>query len=364
MLPIDLLQPKDGRYELKLGEPMEEVCYLDSAGLVAYDVPPGWKMTLDERMSILGPEPTGAPIFYRDEILPLRATNDRGEDVTTEVTMADHRAAPVGEVDHRFIGRLVDEHVLTLEFAETIDGGERTPILIVDGWVEYPYSQTMFAAWQAQAEYRAPTIEAFGSDGVWQMVLEQFGYPAGMPRQMSVPLENLPAGTTKLRLRTNQEIFWDRIRVAYAEPCPQVVRHELALQSAELANVGFAHRATATQRLPSYDYQHRRPFFDNRHMAGMYTAFGAVDELVTDADNALAIFGPGEEIHFEFDGLRGDPPDGWTRRFVFETRGWCKDMDLYTKDGETVGPLPTTGVGTPGRDQLHRKYNTRYESGW
>ncbi|MEE9129008.1 MAG: FG-GAP-like repeat-containing protein [Phycisphaerales bacterium] len=364
MLPLGLLQPKDGRYVLKLGEPMEEACYLESARLVVYDLPPGWKMTLDERMSILGPEPTGRPVFYRDEILPMRATNDRGEDVTSLLTVADRRAAPVGDVDRRFIGRLVDEHVLTLEFAEPIDARGEQPILIIDGWVEYPYSQTMFAAWQAQAEYRAPTIEALGDDGVWHIVLDQFGYPAGMPRQMSVPLADLPAGTTRLRIGTNQEIYWDRISVAYAELCQHAVRYELALHSAALLYVGFARRTTATQRLPHYDYQHRRPFFDTRHMTGNYTAFGPVSELVSETDNALAIFGPGEEIHFEFDALGDDPPAGWTRCFVFETRGWCKDMDLYTKDGETVGPVPMTGVGTPGRDQVHRNYNTRYESGW
>ena len=364
MLPLGLLQPRDGRYVLKLGEPMEEVCYLDSARLVVYDVPPGWKMTLDERMSILGPEPTGQPVFYREEILPMRATNDLGDDVTSLLTVADHRAAPVGDVDHRFIGRLVDEHVLTLEFAEPIDARGKQPILIIDGWVEYPYSQTMFAAWQAQAEYRAPTIAALGDDGMWHIVLEQFGYPAGMPRQMSVPLVDLPAGTTKLRIRTNQEIYWDRISVVYAEPCPQAVRHELALHSAELSIVGFAHRTTARQRLPHYDYQHRRPLFDTRHMTGNYTTFGPVRELINETDNALAIFGPGEEIDLAFDAIAGEPPDDWTRCFVFETRGWCKDMDLYTRDGETVGPLPTAGAVTSQRDRLHHRYNTRYESGW
>ncbi|MCH8314552.1 MAG: VCBS repeat-containing protein [Planctomycetes bacterium] len=364
MLPLGLLRPKDGRYVLKLGEPMEEVCYLDSARLVVYDVPPGWKMTLDERMSILGPEPTGQPVFYRDEILPMRATNDRGEDVTSLLTVADRRAAPVGDVDRRFIGRLVDEHVLMLEFAEPIDARGKQPILIIDGWVEYPYSQTMFAAWQAQAEYRAPTIEALGDDGMWHIVLEQFGYPAGMPRQMSVPLVDLSAGATELRIRTNQEIYWDRISVAYAEPCPQAVRYELALHSAELSTVGFAHRTTARQRLPHYDYQNRRPFFDSRHMTGNYTAFGPVIELISETDNALAIFGPGEEIDLAFDALGDDPPAGWRRCFVFETRGWCKDMDLYTRDGETVGPLPTAGAVTVQRDRLHRRYNTRYESGW
>lgn len=364
ILPPGLLQPKNGRYVLKLGEPMEEVCYLDSARLVVYDLPPGWKMTLDERMSILGPEPTGEPVFYRDEIQPQRAVNDRGEDVTTMIVAADQRAAPVGDVDHRFIGRLVDEHVLTLEFSEPIDARGRQPILIIDGWVEYPYSQTMFAAWQAQAQYRAPTIEALGSDGVWHVVLEQFGYPAGMPRQMSVPLADLPAGTTKLRIRTNQEIYWDRISVAYSAACPEARRHELAPLTAQLRRSGFARRTTGPQRQPHYDYQHRSGLWDTRHMAGLYTAFGAVDELVHDVDGALAIFGPGEEIQFEFDALAKEAPPQWTRCFVMETHGWCKDMDLYTRDGETVGPLPTAGTVTLQRDRLHRSYNTRYESGW
>ncbi|MCZ6850074.1 MAG: FG-GAP-like repeat-containing protein, partial [Planctomycetota bacterium] len=106
LLPPGLLRPKDERYVLKLAEPMEEACYLDSMRLVSYDLPPGWKMTLDERMSILGPEPTGRPVFYRDEVLPVQAVNDRGEDVTANIVTADRRAAPVGALDRRFICRL------------------------------------------------------------------------------------------------------------------------------------------------------------------------------------------------------------------------------------------------------------------
>ena len=36
-----------------------------------------------------------------------------------------------------------------------------------------------------------------------------------MPRRMSLPLGVLPAGTRELRLRTTQEIYWDRLAVAY-----------------------------------------------------------------------------------------------------------------------------------------------------
>ncbi len=130
-----------------------------------------------------------------------------------------------------------------------------------------------------------------------------------------------------------------------------------------MSQPGFARRTTGPQRLPSYDYHQRRPLWDTRFQAGFHTAIGPVDELVRASDNALAIFGPGEEIHFEFEAATDAPPPGWTRRFVVEARGWCKDMDLFTKDGETIEPLPRSGVNSPHRDQLHERYNTRYRSG-
>ena len=94
------------------------------------------------------------------------------------------------------------------------------PRLVIDGWVEYPYSQTNFAAWQAGASFDAPSLDAAVDDGEWQPLLEQFGYPAGMPRRMSLPLTGLPQGTSKLRLRTNMQVYWDRIAVVYAESPP------------------------------------------------------------------------------------------------------------------------------------------------
>ena len=214
LLPDGMIAARDGRYELKITEPMEEVAYIDSARLVAYDLPPGWQMVLDERKAISAPEATGGPRFYRDERLPIRATVDEGADVTRAVTLADGLAAPPGRVDPRFIG-LTDNHVLTLQFDRALDSGDGDAMLVADGWIEYPYAQTLFAAWQAGAEYRAPTVEARGADGEWRLVRREFGYPAGMPRRMSLPLGRLPHGTKQLRLSTTQEIYWDRLAVAY-----------------------------------------------------------------------------------------------------------------------------------------------------
>ena len=364
LFPPGLPQPQDGRLRMKIGEPMEEVAYLDSLQLVAWDLPPGWDLVLDERMAILGPEPSGAALFYREQQLPRRATDAQGREVTDAVMAADLRAPHVGELDRRFIGRLRAPQVLTLEFDRPLaTAAGATPVLVIDGWVEYPYSQTMFAAWQAQADYRAPTLEARGADGRWYTLLEQFGYPAGMPRRMSVPLHDLPERADALRLTTNQEIYWDRIAVVDAEPLPPAVRTELPLAEAGVAATGFARRSTGPQRQPHYDYERRSPLWETRHMRGHYTDLGPATELLLEADDALAIIGPGEEVHLEYADELPPLRPGWSRRYVLESRGWAKDMDLYTEHGNTLEPLPASGRPAARRDALHERYNRRYRSG-
>jgi len=363
LMPDGLLKPKDGRLVLKIGEPMEEATYLDAVRLIAYDLPQGWSMAPDDRMGILGPAPTGKPLFYRRGLQPVEAVNQRGDTVTEAVLTADLRGAPVGGLDHRFIGLLKHEHVLTLRFDQRLDDFGDDLALVVDGWIEYPYSQTGFAAWQAGVAFEAPTLEARGSDGVWRTMLEQWGYPAGMPRRMAVPLPPLPAGTTELRLRTNQEIYWDRIEIVSIESCPEAVRTELPLVEAHLAQSGFALRSTGSQHLPHYDYSRRAPVWDTRSQEGWYTRLGPVEPLLYAADGATAIFGPGEEVHLEFSAPAGPPPEGHRRFYVLESEGWCKDMDLFTRDGQTLEPLPGSDLGGSERIALIEAYNTRYRQG-
>ncbi|HEV2971263.1 MAG TPA: FG-GAP-like repeat-containing protein [Pirellulales bacterium] len=366
LIPPGLVQPLDGRLQLKLAEPMEEMTYLDSAALVTYDLPSGWRMTLDERAAVNGPEPTGEPRFYRDEMLPERAINDRGDDVTEAIRAADLKAAPPGRSDPRFIGRN-EEHSVTLTFPRAIDSHAGAPLLVANGWIEYPYSQTMFAAWQAGADYRAPSIEARDANGDWHMVLHEFGYPAGMPREMSLPLGGLPKGCREIRLRTNEEIYWDRLAVAWSEACPEAHRLPLDLETAQLHYAGYPERTIGPQRQTTFDYDRRRPIADARYLTGFYTRYGDVKELVSETDDAVATIGPGEELYLEFAAPRSEPRPGWTRRFVLETHGWCKDTDLYTKDGDTVEPLPhrdnSSAESLRRSDELHKRYNTRFEAG-
>jgi hypothetical protein len=225
----------------------------------------------------------------------------------------------------------------------------------------------MFAAWQAGAAYHAPSLDARDSNGTWHVILPEFGYPAGMSREMSVPLAGLPKGCREIRLRTNQEVYWDRLAIAWSEPCPAAKRQSLALKAAQLHYAGFPRRTIGRERQTMFDYDRRRAIEDVRYFAGYYTRYGDVMELVSKTDDAVATIGPGEEIHMEFAAPTYEVAADWTRRFVLEARGWCKDTDLFTKDGDTVEPMPhregSTSESLRARDDLHRRYNTRYQAG-
>ena len=74
--------------------------------------------------------------------------------------------------------------------------------------------------------------------------------PCATRRRMSVPLPNLPVGTRALRITTNQEIYWDRLAVVYAEPFPEAIRRQLSLGAARLRTSGFALRPKLPQPRP------------------------------------------------------------------------------------------------------------------
>ncbi|MEM9383484.1 MAG: FG-GAP-like repeat-containing protein [Pseudomonadota bacterium] len=363
------LSPRRGRLALKLTEPMEEVAYVDQLALHEVLVPPGWQVMLDERHST-DPRrpPSGELRWYRESLRPLGARDGRGHEVLAAVLDRDGVAVPVGVRDTRFLGRLQASQVLTMEFAAALgeqDGRARW--LLADGWVEYPYSQTLFAAWQAGVTYEPPSLEVSTDGEHWQLVAARFGYPAGMPRQMALPLHDLPRGARYLRLTGNLEIYWDRLRVALVEPAPTPARvTPLPLQRAVLSQVGFPVRTTHAQRRPHFDYGQRQTFWDTRYTRGAYTAFGDVRELVGEQDDALALVGAGEELHAEFAASASFPGEGWSRRYLLTTAGWAKDMDLYTRDGDSVDPMPHRS-DEPGvlarRDALHARFHTRPLSG-
>lgn len=362
-MPSGTLAPdEDGRLRVVLCEPMEEVCYLDAVELVGWALPEGWSLAVDERLAIEGPAATGAPIFHRTTIEPVRAFDADGRPILEAISMVDRVAAAIPEKDRRFIGRLAREHVVTLEFDEPLPdvSEDQRPWLLMDGWIEYPYAQTMFAAWQADASYEAPTLEARDTTGTWRTVQHRFGYPAGMPRTAAYPLDGLPPGCDALRLRTNQEMYWDRLRVVVGEPAPEgAERIALAPTESRFSPIGFPRRIDGPQRCPDYDWSDRSPLWDVRHQRGRYTRFGEVDELLERADGASITIGPGEGVDIAFDAPANIDGIHW----ILDCHGWCKDRDLFTRTGETLEPMPGADRLDAQAEALLDSTRTRIEAG-
>ena len=364
LLTSDQLSAEHGKYKVKLAEPMEEIVYLDAMKLFVVDVETTKTLVLDERYATAEPSPTGRVIKLSTLRVPDHATDRNGQDVTESIVERDETPLDPGEIDSRFVGLLRQEQLLTMYFDEPLPSQKQ--ILIADGWMQYPYSQTSFSSWQTTVEFNPPTLSARGGDGEWQVVAENFGFPAGTPRRMALPLPTLPEGTNAVALAFNMEIYWDHVAIATESDDSEVFEHVINPDVAKVRRVGFAKRNVAENNRPYYDYNNRSAYWDSKIATGFYTKFGNVVPLVTQQDGGVSIVGAGEELHLEFEAI-DDPPEGFDRYFVLEFRGWAKDMDLYTREGETVEPLPvleSTNQLLHSRGiELNDLFNVRFRTG-
>jgi hypothetical protein len=105
-------------------------------------------------------------------------------------------------------------------------------------------------------------------------------------------------------------------------------------------------------------------------MAGLYTRFGDVRELVSAPDDRYVVMKAGDVVRLAFDASALPPvPAGWTRDYVVVLDGWDKDADKNTVAGQTVEPLPFHGMddaryGDPSQqypeDEAHRRFRAAY----
>ena len=77
-----------------------------------------------------------------------------------------------------------------------------------------------------------------------------------------------------------------------------------------------------------------------RDLAGYYTRFGDVRELLSEADDRVVISNAGDELLLRF-AEAPPPPAGWERDYVLVGNGWIKDGDYNSEFSKTVLPLPS-----------------------
>jgi hypothetical protein len=368
-IPPRLVKPRDGRYLLRVAEPLEEVAYLDQLFLRAYDHPTDWEIYPDERFTGTAPFPTGRAIAVAKKIFPATAQNHRDEDVLDRILAVDRRYVEP-PIDQRFVGH-ADDHWIELAFGDQLQ--EVSPdgrlMLFLHGWVEYTYSHVNYAALQAGRELRSPWIEAPDGKGGWSTIMSEAGFPAGLPRMMTVDISSLPVRQSgQLRIRTNMEVFWDQIFIAEDVVGDQVAVHTMRPLVAELRPLGYPREYSPDGRQPAvYDYHRLDKGMAFKNLSGDYTRFGDVRPLLDDVDDQFVIMGKGEEVALEFDagGLPALPVER-SRTLVLHSDGYCKDMDLYTALPDHVEPLPFHAMQNypPREPALDGKEYLLYRSRW
>jgi tetratricopeptide (TPR) repeat protein len=390
----------------RLMEPMEEVVYLDAVKLVAVDHPAMEEVYPNEYFASNPPYPEFKVITSRDARPPVGAWDDRGNNLLPDLLAHKY----VGNFDLLPFKGFTKPHSLTLDLGEPYRGGPLR--LLMHGEIEYFTATGMYAASQAGIEATAPYVEAevggvgraFLSDkgqatqnrshgslpptetaadknlrpaGKWVRVTDDMGFPAGLPRTITADLGGkLPMGTTRIRITTNLQIYWDSILIDRSEQRDDFTLSEIPLSQATLGFHGYPRQIE--DQPPGnvkYVYEQVSRTGPYARQAGEYTRYGDVLPLLKSFDDKLVVFGSGEEVQLQFDPSKLPAlPKGWTRDYFFMANGYEKDMDFYAADGSTVEPLPFRRMGTypyagksfpsdPQHIDYMLKYNTRFISG-
>jgi Tfp pilus assembly protein PilF len=371
----DELRPQNGYLSVRFGEPMEEVNFVDQLRLVAIDHPAGTEVYPNERFLSQPPFPREKVVVSSAAHPVVRAWDDHGNDVTALLLHRDHQYVR-GFTNLSFAG-FTNPHKLTFDIGPWNAGHPLQ--LLLHGYIEYFSASSMYAAWQAGLQPEPPRLEAQMPDGSWKVILRDMGFPAGLPRTITVDLTGkLPPGVHRLRIVTNLQIYWDQILVDNGPDRASEVRQtELPLAISTLAFRGYPQQIegkTPGDLTYRYDRISRTgPFARQR---GAYTRYGDVTPLLRKIDNQFVIFGSGEDIDAEFraDALPPLPPH-WQRDYFFYANGFVKDMDFYEAAPFTVAKLPFHGMKTypysktqhypmtSSAVQYRLKWNTRFDSG-
>ncbi|HEY6120330.1 MAG TPA: CRTAC1 family protein, partial [Pyrinomonadaceae bacterium] len=338
----DQLRERNGRYELRVTNELEEALFADKFQLIAVDHPRGIEVYPNEGMS----DPPRPFLLYKTKgpRPPLRATDDRGNDVRDLISEIDRRYPADFGLDP-FRG-YAETHTLTLTLTDGAANKSNLRLLLT-GWTDYAWSSDNVAASQAGKRMMPPSLQVKNSEGTWQTVIEDMGIPVGRPQTVTVDMTGkFLTANRDVRIVTNMRIYWDQILVDSSDGNTPTKTFRLDLLTANLRWRGFSREFTPDGKQPmTYDYSQVSFNSPWRVLTGHYTREGDVRELLVKSDDMFVVARPGDEISLSFNAqslpvLR----PGWKRTFLLYSDGFSKEMDINSASPDQVGPLPFHGM--------------------
>jgi hypothetical protein len=331
----DQLAIRDGRYDLRITNELEEALFVDRLQLVAVDHPAGSEIYPNEGLKE-HPLPPFALTTTRGARPPASAVDDHGHDMLPRLAAVD-RLYPDDFTLTRPRG-YAEPHTLTLDLGPDADRA----VLLMTGWTDYAFSSDNVAGYQRGLSLRAPSLEARDASGTWRTVIADIGIPVGRPQTVVVDLRGKLAGARLVRVATNMRIYWDQILVDTSGGNDRARISRLDPDAADLHWRGFSAEVTPDGREPYlYDYSRVSRESTWKVMPGRYTREGDVRDLLRATDDMFVIARPGDEISLSFGAAALPPlPAGWVRTFLLYADGFSKEMDINSSSPHETDPLP------------------------
>jgi Tfp pilus assembly protein PilF len=362
----DQLRPRNGAYELRVTNELEEAVFLDRLQLLAVTHPADVNVFANEGMT---DPPKPFRLFAVQGLAPpVRVVDDRGHDVTARLATRDRRYAD--DFDLLPFRGYAQPHAITL----TLAASHAPQVLLLTGWTDYAFSSDNVAAQQAGLTLQPPRLERRDGSG-WRTIVDDIGIPVGRPQTIVVDLEGrgLPtAGPMDLRIVTNMRIYWDQVQVGTTADARKIHVDRLEPSSAELRWRGFSVESPDGRQPTTYDYDRVTTESPWKTPVGRYTREGDVRPLLAQVDDRFVIARPGDEIALAFDATAGDgPPPGARRTMLLYADGFSKEMDINSASPDALEPLPFHAMtrypyaapeqypDTPEHRRYQREYNTR-----
>ncbi len=339
LLPGELMQPKDGQYELQFTEELWEVAYFDHIELVAVDHPADIDVFTNEKV---GPPSIAEPMILTatNKVFPKRATDSAGRDCLAKLAKVDRDF--VQAFDELICQGLAEPHFVELDFG-SLDQTKPWR-LYLNGWM-HPADTSLNIGMSQNPERRGPeppSLWVVDREGKWTCAQPFMGFPGGKPKSIVIDLKDVyQSDDHRLRIASSQQLYWDQAFVAHDSDASQIASTTLTLTSADLHYRGFGRLKDRTNDQPhDYDYQDVSRAAKWSKLQGPFTRFGDVRELLLKDDDRMVVMVSGDEFTARFAIPDRPLPAGWRRDFMLHSVGWDKDADLNTLAGDGSLPLP------------------------
>ncbi len=334
----DQLKPKNGKYEIRVTNELEEVLFLDHLKLVAVEHDADAEVFPNEGLGI---STAGQKILYstKNARAPVSAVDTNGKNVLQQIETLDRKF--YDNFKSLNIRGYAAPHNLTLNLDDKKGYNGRT-LLLLTGWTDYAFSSDNVAASQSGKSLFLPKLQVKNKRGEWQTVIDSIGISIGRPQTIVADLTGkFLTDSREVRIVTNFKTFWDKIAVDTSEQ-KDVKTTEIKPSLANLRERGFSEEIKYGEMIAAnYDTVLKDARW--KYFSGNFTKLGEVRELLEAVDDVFVVSKTGDELVLSFAALP-ELPKNKKYTFLLYADGYSKEMDINSGSPDAVFPLPFKGM--------------------